>query len=151
MAVKDKVVIITGGAMGIGRYNARAFAAAGAKLAIADVASMETVASEVAALGAEVLPVQTDIRDEEQARMLMARVHEHYGRIDVLINGAGIVTHFQSGAPRWPRISDMESSFFDNQDLFPAGSASFDCALLMRQIDHEWHERPTLCCQETAG
>ena len=114
MAVKDKVVIITGGAMGIGRYNARAFAAAGAKLAIADVASMETVASEVAALGAEVLPVQTDIRDEEQARMLMARVHEHYGRIDVLINGAGIVTHFQSGAPRWPRISDMGSSFFDN-------------------------------------
>ena len=114
MAVKDKVVIITGGAMGIGRYNARAFAAAGAKLAIADVTSMETVAGEVAALGAEVLPVQTDIRDEEQARMLMARVHQHYGRIDVLINGAGIVTHFQSGAPRWPRISDMESSFFDN-------------------------------------
>ena len=66
MAVADKVVIITGGAMGIGRYNARLFAAAGAKLAIADVASMENVASEVAELGGQMLPVHADIRDEEQ-------------------------------------------------------------------------------------
>jgi 3-oxoacyl-[acyl-carrier protein] reductase len=114
MSIKDKVVIITGGAMGIGRYNARTFAAAGAKLAIADVASMETIASEVASLGAEVLPVQADLRDEEQVQVLMERVHEHYGRIDVLMNGAGIVTHFQSGSPRWPRIREMESGFFDN-------------------------------------
>ena len=98
MAVADKVVIITGGAMGIGRYNARLFAAAGAKLAIADVASMENVASEVAELGGQMLPVHADIRDEEQVRDLMARVHAHYGRIDVLINDAAIVTHFQAGS-----------------------------------------------------
>ena len=48
MALKDKVVIITGGAMGIGRYNARQFASAGAKLAIVDIAPMEAVASEAA-------------------------------------------------------------------------------------------------------
>ncbi len=114
MALNDKVVIITGGAMGIGRYNARVFAAEGAKLAIADIAPMETVASEVAELGAEVLPVHADIRDETQARALMAQVHSHYGRIDVLINDAGIVTHFQAGSPRWARIRDMESDFFDN-------------------------------------
>ena len=47
MAIKDKVVIITGGAMGIGRYNARVFAEAGAKLAIADIAPMETVSCTV--------------------------------------------------------------------------------------------------------
>ena len=114
MAIKDKVVIITGGAMGIGRYNARQFAAAGAKLAIVDIAPMENVASEVAELGAQVLPVHTDLRDEEQVRAAMAQVHEHYGRIDVLINDAGIVTHFMAGSPRWPVIRDMESSFFDN-------------------------------------
>ena len=114
MAVRDKVVVITGGAMGIGRYNARVFAEAGAKLAIADLAPMETVAAEVAERGAAVLPVQVDIRDEEAVRRMMERVNEHYGRIDVLINDAGIVTHFQSGSPRWPRIADMESSFFDN-------------------------------------
>jgi len=113
MAIKDKVVIITGGAMGIGRYNARVFAEAGAKLAIADIAPMETVASEVAERGAEVLPIHADIRDEDQVRALMEQVHSHYGRIDVLINDAGIVTHFQAGSPRWPVIRDMESSFFE--------------------------------------
>ena len=114
MAVKDKVVIITGGAMGIGRYNARQFAAAGARLAIVDIAPMEDVASEVAELGAQVLPVHTDLRDEEQVKAAMAQVHKHYGRIDVLINDAGIVTHFMAGSPRWPAIRDMDSSFFDN-------------------------------------
>ena len=114
MPVKDKVVIITGGAMGIGRYNARAFAEAGARLAIADIAPMEAVAAEVAERGAAVFPVQVDIRDEEQVRSMMERVHEHYGRIDVLINDAAIVTHFQAGSPRWPVIADMESSFFEN-------------------------------------
>lgn len=114
MPVKDKVVVITGGAMGIGRYNARVFAEAGARLAIADIAPMETVAAEVAERGAAVFPVQVDIRDEEQVRGMLERVHEHYGRIDVLINDAAIVTHFQAGSPRWPRIADMESSFFEN-------------------------------------
>ena len=114
MPVKHKVVIITGGAMGIGRYNARTFAEAGARLAIADIAPMETVAAEVAERGAEVFPVQVDIRDEEQVRQMMEHVHEHYGRIDVLMNDAAIVTHFQAGSARWPRIADMDSSFFEN-------------------------------------
>jgi hypothetical protein len=48
-------------------------------------------------------------------------------------------------------VERIESSFFDDTSRFPAGSASFDCALLMRQIDHEWHEQPMLCCQEAAA
>ncbi|MDA1215381.1 MAG: SDR family NAD(P)-dependent oxidoreductase [Chloroflexi bacterium] len=60
MALKDKVVVITGGAKGISRYNARLFASAGAKLAIADIESTATVASEVAERGAELLAVPTD-------------------------------------------------------------------------------------------
>lgn len=59
MAVRGKVVIITGGAQGVGRYVARTFAAEGAKLAIADVASMDNVVSEVEKLEAEVLPIKT--------------------------------------------------------------------------------------------
>ena len=114
MSVRGKVVIITGGAMGIGRYTARQFAAEGAKLAIADIASLETVTREIEDFNAEVLPITADLRDEEQVRALMEQVHGRYGRIDVLINDAAIVTHFQSGAPRWPRIKEMESSFFDN-------------------------------------
>lgn len=45
-------------------------------------------------------------------------------------------------------VSHVESSFFENADLFPPGSAVFDCALLMRGIQHEWHSREDVCCAE---
>lgn len=45
-------------------------------------------------------------------------------------------------------VSRVESSFFENRALFPPESAVFDCALLMRGIDHEWHSREDVCCQE---
>jgi len=113
MAVEGKVVVITGGAKGIGRWVATTFASAGARLAIADIAPLETVVSEVEALGSEVLAVRTDVGIEDDVRSLMNQVYLRYGRIDVLVNDAGIVTHFHEGAPRWPRIRDMDLSFFD--------------------------------------
>ena len=63
----------------------------------------------------------------------------------------GLELHTSNWKVQSLSVEKIESSFFDNRDLFPAGSADFDCALLMRQIDHEWHERPTLCCPEAAG
>ena len=41
-------------------------------------------------------------------------------------------------------VTCVESSYFEDQALFPAGSTQFDCALLMRKIDHEWHGRDEL-------
>ena len=46
-------------------------------------------------------------------------------------------------------MTQVESSFFDDRKVFPVGSATFDNALLMRGIDHEWYSRNSLCC--TAG
>lgn len=43
-------------------------------------------------------------------------------------------------------VSAVRSSYFDDPAVFPAGSAAFDCALLMRGIEHEWHGRPDFCC-----
>ena len=43
-------------------------------------------------------------------------------------------------------VEEVRSSFFDNESLFPKGSIEFDCALLMRGIDHEWHGQSDLCC-----
>lgn len=43
-------------------------------------------------------------------------------------------------------IERIESTFFDDRAKFPLGSIGFDCALLMRNIDHEWHGRGDLCC-----
>jgi NAD(P)-dependent dehydrogenase (short-subunit alcohol dehydrogenase family) len=112
MTLREKVVVITGGAMGIGRHNARLFAEAGARVAVADVAPMDTVADELRRAGGEFLTVPTDVRDETQVRELMARVHAQFGRIDVLINNAAIVTHF-AWNPTWPPVKDMDLSFFD--------------------------------------
>ena len=50
-------------------------------------------------------------------------------------------------------VVEIRSSFFEDQARFPPGSVEFDCALLMRNIRHEWHGKPTLCCEtpETVG
>jgi uncharacterized protein YqjF (DUF2071 family) len=47
-------------------------------------------------------------------------------------------------------VASVRSSLFDDHALFPPGSAEFDCALLMRGIEHEWHGREDLCCQSAA-
>ncbi len=44
------------------------------------------------------------------------------------------------------QINKIESSYFDDPSRFPADSIQFDCALLMRSIEHEWHGRGDLCC-----
>ncbi|NRA40166.1 MAG: hypothetical protein HRU15_18620 [Planctomycetes bacterium] len=43
-------------------------------------------------------------------------------------------------------VESFGSSYFENRDLFPESSVAFDCALLMRDIDHEWHSRDNICC-----
>lgn len=47
-------------------------------------------------------------------------------------------------------VSKVESSFFDDAAAFPPGSIEFDCALLMRAIEHEWHGQKDLCCAKDA-
>lgn len=44
------------------------------------------------------------------------------------------------------QVSHVRSSLFDDREMFPAGSIAFDCALLMRDLAHEWHGQPDLCC-----
>ena len=114
MPMNGKVVVVTGGAMGIGRHIAKTFAQAGAKVAIADIASMDEVADEIRALKAEVLPVRCDIRLEHEVKAMVDHAIRRFGRIDVLVNNAGVVTHFQWGNPRWPLIKDQDKSFWDN-------------------------------------
>ncbi len=46
-------------------------------------------------------------------------------------------------------VDEVRSSFFDDPNLFPPGSIAFDCALLMRGIEHEWHGQADLCCPAT--
>jgi 3-oxoacyl-[acyl-carrier protein] reductase len=119
--LRNKVVIVTGSAMGIGRYIAHTFAEEGARLVLADIeeARMASVAGELQAKGAETLTVKADVRNEAEVQRLVEQVVAAFGQIDVLINNAGIATHFGSpiypGAwmPLWPRIRDMEEAFWN--------------------------------------
>jgi NAD(P)-dependent dehydrogenase (short-subunit alcohol dehydrogenase family) len=112
--LEGKVVIVTGGGKGIGRHAAKTFAEEKAKVVIADFDKerLEKTSSELARL-TETLAVNADVRSEEDVKRMVEQVMSRFGRIDVLVNDAAIVPHFAWGIPRWPRIRDMEKSFWD--------------------------------------
>jgi NADP-dependent 3-hydroxy acid dehydrogenase YdfG len=89
---KDNVVIVTGASSGIGREVALQLAGQGAKLSLAarDVDRLEQVAAECRTRGGQALVVKTDVAIEAECRALIDRAVSEYGRIDTLINNAGI-------------------------------------------------------------
>jgi NAD(P)-dependent dehydrogenase (short-subunit alcohol dehydrogenase family) len=90
---EDRVVVVTGGASGIGREIARQFALDGALVAVADVdlAGAEAVAAELARRGPRSLAVEADVSDEAAVERAFARVAAELGAVDVLVNNAAIV------------------------------------------------------------
>jgi 3-oxoacyl-[acyl-carrier protein] reductase len=91
--LKGKVVIITGGAHGIGKAYALAFGRAGACVVIADIdeAAAHQVAADIAKDAyAPAIALRTDVSDEASAKEMAGRTIEHFGRIDVLINNAAV-------------------------------------------------------------
>ena len=113
--LKDKVAVITGGAKGIGRYIAHGFAREGAKLAIGDIdlTRLKQTTRELEEIGVEVFARPLDVRIEAQVGDFMRETAARFGRLDVLVNNAGIVTHFGWGVPRWPLVRDMDKGFWD--------------------------------------
>ena len=87
-----RVAVITGGAGGIGFAMAEAFAARGAKIALADLdeAAMETRATALRERGAEVLCVRTDVTQRASVNALADRVFQHFGAAHLVCNNAGI-------------------------------------------------------------
>ena len=93
MELKDKVVVVTGGARGIGKAIAVAFAGRGARIALLDLvpADLEAARAELAATGAEVRVYTTNVAREEQVAAAIEGVVADFGRLDVLVNNAGII------------------------------------------------------------
>src|SRR3970282_2371235 len=91
--LRDKAVIVTGGAHGIGKAYCRGLAKAGARVAIADIdaAAAGQVASEIGRdFGVPALALHTDVSNEASAKEMAARTLERFSRIDVLINNAAV-------------------------------------------------------------
>lgn len=91
--LKDKVVIVTGGNSGVGAAAAKLLAAEGAKVVITArrAAALEAVAKEIKTAGGTVLAVPTDISKPGDAENLVEKTMEKFGKIDVLVNNAGIL------------------------------------------------------------
>lgn len=90
--MKDKVVIITGASSGIGKALAFDFGSRGAKVVVAsrDFVALNEVVTGLRELGVDVLAVPTDVSVEKDCRHLIDKTVQKYGRIDILINNAGI-------------------------------------------------------------
>jgi len=101
MRLQDRVAIVTGAAKGMGRDICLALAGEGAHLALAarEPAPLEAVAREIDGAGRRALVLPTDVTDEAQVIAMVAGAREAFGRIDILVNAAGITGPIET--PVW--------------------------------------------------
>lgn len=99
-----KVVIVTGGAAGIGRAYCRGLAEEGYRLVVADITDATDVVEEAEELGTEAVAVRTDVSDPESTEAMAAAALDAFGRIDGLVNNAGY-------------FSDIHKTAFDQIDI----------------------------------
>ncbi|AOY78061.1 3-oxoacyl-[acyl-carrier-protein] reductase [Clostridium formicaceticum] len=97
MKLKDKVAIITGAARGIGRATALKFAREGAKVVVSDrgLQNLEEVVAALKEINAEVLACDVDVVDRNQVQKMVDEAVGKWGKIDVLVNNAGITADNQ--------------------------------------------------------
>jgi NAD(P)-dependent dehydrogenase (short-subunit alcohol dehydrogenase family) len=125
---EGRVALVTGGASGIGRATALAFAREGAKVAIADinVAGSHETLSLIRELGGETVFVRTDIAQADQVEKMVNEVVKTYGRLDCAFNNAGIV-----GKP-----SSAVECTEENWDLVISVNLKGVCLCLKYEIPH---------------
>ncbi len=105
----DKVAVVTGGSRGLGRAMVAAFAGAGAHVVIASrkLDSCVELATEIEARhGVRALPVGCNVSDWQQCDALIDTVYDSFGRVDVLVNNAGL-------SPLYPSLPDVGEALFD--------------------------------------
>lgn len=93
--IENKVIVITGASSGLGEATARLLSAQGASLVLGArrAERIQAVADELSAHGGKALAIATDVTDPDQVQRLVDAAVQAYGRIDVLINNAGVMPH----------------------------------------------------------
>ncbi len=106
--LSGKVVLVTGGSRGLGRAMVLGFAAHGADVIIASrkFDACEAVAAEVRAMGRKALPVAAHVGRWDDCDALVHHVYAQFGRIDVLVNNAGM-------SPLYGKLSEVTEDMFD--------------------------------------
>ena len=96
--LEGRVIVITGGARGLGRAYSWGVAQQGAKVVIADILDGRPVVEELAEAGLEAISVTTDVSDEASTAAMAEAAMERFGAIDVLINNAAMFSETTRGA-----------------------------------------------------
>jgi NAD(P)-dependent dehydrogenase (short-subunit alcohol dehydrogenase family) len=110
MKLPDRIGIVTGAAKGMGREICLTLAREGTHLVLAarEAAPLEALAREVEGLGRRALAIPTDVTDETQVERMVARAGEAFGRVDILVNGAGVTGPIET--PVWEiRAEDFDA------------------------------------------
>jgi NAD(P)-dependent dehydrogenase (short-subunit alcohol dehydrogenase family) len=108
MLLAGKIALLTGGAAGIGRAAALAFAREGAKVIIADIVAADETVAIIAAAGGTALALKCDVSSRSDVEMLVQTAVRTYGRIDCAFNNAGIESSIKNTA-------DVSEEEFDRQ------------------------------------
>lgn len=126
--LQDKVIIITGAAQGMGETHARFCMAEGAKVVLTDINTDkgDALAKE---LGAEALFIKHDVTSEQDWKQVVEQTKAHFGRVDVLVNNAGITTHksiLDISVEEYRRILEINpvSVFLGMKAVIPAMKAA---------------------------
>jgi len=126
MKCKDKIGIVTGGGIGIGRAIAKALAREGAKVALWDVNEQQATqtASEIEDLGRPAMAIRADVSVSRDVKSAMERVLDAWERVDILVNNAGIclVTPIEEiTEAEWDRVIEvnLKGTFLCSQAAMP--------------------------------
>ncbi|WP_229052433.1 SDR family NAD(P)-dependent oxidoreductase [Aeromicrobium sp. Leaf350] len=111
-SLDGRVVVVTGASSGLGVHFASAFAEAGADLVLGArrVDGLEATAAQVEAIGSRTVRVATDVADPDDCRALVDAAMEEFGRVDILINNAGVgtaVPALRESAEEFRRVIDV--------------------------------------------
>ncbi len=110
--LKKRVAVITGASSGLGADAAKAYAQAGAKVAILArrKEKLDALAEELKAMGNDAIAVQCDVSNEESVSAAVDEIIRQYGKIDILLNNAGVATKGsveELSADAWDRTMDV--------------------------------------------
>ena len=110
--IEGKVVVITGASSGLGEAAARHLASKGAVVVLGARRTdrIQALAEELAATGSKALAVQTDVTQREQVQHLVDAAVKTYGRVDVLVNNAGLMPSSpleRLAVEDWDRMIDV--------------------------------------------
>jgi len=114
MRLQNKVALISGGAKGMGAVEAKLFAKEGAKIVIGDVLETEgkQIEGEINKTGGECLFVPLDVTDENQWNEAVAATVRRFGKLDILINNAGIFRTSpveETSSTEWDQVMDINA------------------------------------------